>query len=331
MGPIYVVTGAAGHLGSTVIRTVLEQNKRVRGLILPTESPVVEGAQYIRGDIREPERMAALFDREDGQPLYLIHTAGIVDITGRISNDLYDVNVTGTKNVIALCKKYSVDKLVYTSSVHAIPELPQGTVHKEVEYFSSDLVSGGYAKTKAEATQAVLDAAHMGLPAVVVHPSGILGPYDQGRNHLVQMVKDAMEGRLPACVPGGYDIVDVRDVALGCFQALEHGRVGGCYIFSGHYATLKDILSFVAILCGHRPPVVLPMKLARATEPLLGTVAKVQGRRPLFTRYSLDTVSGNALFSSQKAAQELGYVVRSLKATIRDTVEWLMEHPNNKN
>ncbi len=70
-----------------------------------------------------------------------------------------------------------------------------------------------------------------------------------------------MEGCLPVCVPGGYDIVDARDVALGCFQALAYGRVGECYILSGHYAALKDILSMVAVLCGRKPPVVLPMKL----------------------------------------------------------------------
>ena len=94
----------------------------------------------------------------------------------------------------------------------------------EVDHFSPESVEGAYAKTKAEASQAVLDMVREGLNAVIVHPSGILGPYDRSGNHLVQMVTDYLEGRLPACVKGGYDFVDVRDVAKGCLLAMDKGR-----------------------------------------------------------------------------------------------------------
>ena len=152
----------------------------------------------------KPESLYPLFQRVKDERLVVIHTAGLIDVTGEMSRRLYDVNVTGTKNVLALCAKYQVEKLVYVSSVHAIPETGQPTLQTEITEFSPETVVGGYAKTKSEATQAVLDAAANGLPAVVVHPSGIIGPYDEGRNHLVQMVRDFMEGRLPACVKGGY-------------------------------------------------------------------------------------------------------------------------------
>lgn len=60
----YIVTGAAGHLGSTIIRSLLEERMPVRGLLLPTESPIVSGAEYITGNVLEPESLRPLFRRE---------------------------------------------------------------------------------------------------------------------------------------------------------------------------------------------------------------------------------------------------------------------------
>lgn len=128
---------------------------------------------------------------------------------------------------------------------------------------------GGYAKTKAEATQIVLDAADHGLDAVVVHPSGILGPYDRSGNHLVQMVTDYIHGKLPACVNGGYDFVDVRDVAAGCLAAVERGRRGECYILSNRHYDIKEVLRMVKQVAGGRRLPVLPMWMAKAAAPLM--------------------------------------------------------------
>ena len=327
MSQLYLVTGAAGHLGSTVVRTLLRSGKAVRGLILPAETPAVSGAEYVRGDVRQPETLAPLFRRSEGQELVVLHTAGLVDITGAERPELWAVNVEGTQTMLALSREHAVKRFVYVSSVHAIPEPADGGLVTEIDRFAPERVTGGYAKTKAAATRAVLEAARAGLPAVVVHPSGILGPYDPGRNHLVQMLLDFLEGRLPACVRGGYDVVDVRDVAEGCILAAERGRPGQCYILSGAYAELSQLLGLAGELCGKRCPPVLPMPLARAGEPLLRRWAQAHGQRPLYTKYSLDTVCSGVRFSSAKARAELGYLVRTTKATVRDTVQWLLEHP----
>ena len=148
--------------------------------------------------------------------------------------------------MLALCRRYGVRRMVYVSSVHAIAQDPNGGVLRETTFFSPDAVVGSYAKTKAEATRDVLDAAAAGLDAVVVHPSGILGPYDKsGGNHLVQVIRDFMTGKLPACVRGGYDMVDVRDVAWGCIAAALNGRKGECYILSNRRCDISDMLEMV--------------------------------------------------------------------------------------
>ena len=317
MKRLYIITGALGHLGGTIIRQLQARGAEIRGLVLPGEQADMEGVEYISGDVRDLESLRPLFEGATGYETIVIHTAGIVDITGRMTPLLREVNVGGTCSIVRLCMEYGVKRLVHVSSVHAIPEQKGEVTLREVDHFSSDAVVGGYAKTKAEATQCVLDATMQGLDAVVVHPSGILGPNDNGQNHLVQMIRDYLHGRLPACVQGGYDMVDVRDVADGCIRAAEMGRSGECYILSNQYCEIQDILKMARSFAGGRRLPVLPIWLAGVCTPFIQLQARIEKRRPLFTRYSLHTLSCRNRFSHAKATAELGYRPRDLALTIR--------------
>lgn len=325
MDRIYLITGADGHLGSTLVRLLRRREAQIRGLVLPGhQGKDVPGLTYVQGDVRDKESLRPLFAGiPRGTQTIMIHTAGIVDISQEVSQRVWDVNVGGTKNILSLCQEYGVSRLVHVSSVHAIPEGDKSTVLSEVDHFDPDEVVGGYAKTKAEATQAVLDAAAIGLDAVVVHPSGILGPYEGSGNHLVQMVSDYLHGKLPACVSGGYDFVDVRDVAMGCLLAAEKGRRGECYILSNRHYEVREVLQIVRSTAGGRRLPVLPMWMAKAAAPMFQGIAKMQKKRPLYTSYSLHTLESNDKFSHDKATAELGYRPRDLRETLRDTAAWL--------
>ncbi len=321
---LYIITGANGHLGSTIIRLLEKQHCIVRGLILPTEKAEnYANVQYYPGDVRNRATLLPLFEDTEDTDVIVIHTAGLIDITKQPSPLLYDVNVNGTRTVADLCLEKKVKRMVYVSSVHAIPEKGKRHVMKEIHSFSPSQVVGGYAKTKAEATQIVLDAVEKGLDAVIVHPSGIIGPYDSSGNHLVQMVSDYLKGKLPACVRGGYDFVDVRDIAQGCLLAAERGRTGECYILSNRHYEVKEVLDIVKEIAGGRRLPVLPMWMAKAAAPLFEGIAKLRKERPLYTKYSLYTLSSNDKFSHDKATSELGYRPRDLYQTIADTVAWL--------
>ena len=328
MEKTYLVTGACGHLGGTLVRLLERTGAQVRGLRLPSEQARDRAhVTYYPGDVRDRDSLRPLFRGLAGREVVVFHTAAIVDISGEATPQMVDVNVNGTKNILALCRECGVKRLVYVSSVHAIPEKDGYAVLREVDRFSPQQVTGGYAKTKAEATQAVLDAAAQGLDAVVVHPSGILGPFDGTGNHLVQLVKEYAGGKLPACVKGGYDFVDVRDVAAGCLAAAEKGRSGQCYILSNRHYEVKEVLAMAKTLCHGRRLPVLPMWMAQAAEPLLGWVARVKKQRPLYTKYSLYTLRSNDRFDHGKATAELGYRPRDLRQTVRDTLRWLAKKP----
>lgn len=328
---VYLVTGAAGHLGSTIIKALVEQKQIVRGLVLPGEKmPDTEYVTYYEGDVCRAATLSAFFDGLKEAQSICIHTAGLIDISRTITPRLYDTNVGGVKNIIGLCKEFQIDKLLYVSSVHAIPAGRKQETIAEVSAFSPDKVRGAYAKTKAEATGLVLEAAKEGLYTIVVHPSGIIGPYDDGHNHLVQVVKDYMSGKLPATIRAGYDMVDVRDVAEGCLLAAQKGAKGSCYILSNRYCEVKELLDTVREIYGGRKLPVFPLWVARALLPVLALVAKIRKCRPLYTRYSLFALESHDSFSYQKASEELGYHPREFSETIKDTVEWLSRELETK-
>ncbi len=321
MKKLFIITGANGHLGGTIVRMLSRKQIQVRGLVFGEKKEQdTENIHYYNGDVRDIDSLRPLFLGCENMETVVIHTAGIIDISNHVSPELYNVNVNGTKNILQLCREYQVKRLVYVSSVHAIPEQKRGKVTGEIGEFSPDAVIGGYAKTKAEATRAVLKAAEEGLDAVVVQPSGILGPYDRSGNHLVQMVSEYLRGTLPACVKGGYDFVDVRDVAEGCLLAAEKGRKGECYILSDRYCEIQEVLEIAGNVSGKKKLPVLPLWMAKMAAPFIQLHARRKKRRPLYTAYSLHVLGTGERFSHRKATEELGYHPRDLKVTIRDMV-----------
>ena len=177
MADIYLVTGATGF-GQPCGAAVAGPGKRVRALVLPGDKTVASlpaSVDIVPGD--DGYGQLAPFAHTPDESLYVIHCASIITMAWEVEERVHRINVGGTRNIIDLCLEYDVRKLVYVSTVHAIPEKPNGQVISEVDNLDPALVEGSYAKTKAEATQMVLDSARQrGLHASCVHPSGLCGP-----------------------------------------------------------------------------------------------------------------------------------------------------------
>lgn len=327
MEQVYVVTGASGFLGSTVLKRLTSANGRVRALVLPgDDAPSLEGerCQVFHGDVTQMETLQDIFTQSPAEKLVVIHCAAIVSIQSKPDPQVFRVNVGGTENIIQKCLETNA-RLVYVNSVHAIPEPVGDGPITEVDSFSPDRVVGQYAKSKAEAASLVLEAVRRrGLHAVIVQPSGIIGPGDEGITHMTALVLAAMRGRLPAVVRGGYDFVDVRDVAEGILAAAAKGRNGECYVLSNRFISIKELVDLVCLYSRARQVhLILPLFIAKLTAPIFEIYYHLRKQTPLFTRYSLYTLQAKSTFSHEKAAAELGYHPRSLDETIRDTVSWL--------
>ena len=325
MQEVYCVTGAAGHLGRTIVQDLLNQNKKVRILVLPTEKNIPQGnLEVFYGDVTHKDSLIPFFQKDDDTSIVVIHCAGIVSITTKYNQMVYNVNVIGTKNIVDCCKEYSIKKLIYVSSVHALPEKINNDCMCEIDEFDPKSVVGYYAKTKSEASAYVIDAIHHGLNANIIHPSGICGPFDFGRGNLTSLVIDYMNNHLRIGTEGGYDFVDVRDVSNGILACVDKGKPGECYILSNEYYSVKTILdTLYDITQKKKVRIYLPYHLMKYTSIFAEYAYKLMKKPPLFTPYSIYTLNSNSNFSHAKASLDLDYQPRNLRESLKDTIDWL--------
>ena len=322
----YLVTGASGFLGRALLAELKKKDAKIRVLVLendPLAKDLPQGISIVYGDVCDDASLDRFFSGADSETC-VIHCAGIVSVASHPGDRIYRVNVGGTNRILRYCETSVVGKLVYVSSVHAIPEKPKGTEITEDTVFSPDLVRGDYAKSKAIATSLVFEAAERGLNASVVFPSGIIGPGDVGKGSITNMLLSYLAGKLPFAVKGGYDFVDVRDVAAGIVSCAEQGQAGRGYILSGQYATIRDILNAAKGALGLRRAVsFLPLCFAKIVAPYYEKRSLRKKQTLYFTPYAVAVLESNSRFSRAAAAAAFGYDPRSFQISIRDTVFWL--------
>ena len=323
----YLVTGATGFLGRAVVEELVRRGAQVYALVLP-EDPFMallpKEVRTVTGDVCNKEALAEFFADADSRTC-VIHCAGIVSVASRPGSRLYQVNVGGTERLVRQCTEHGVGRLIHVSSVHALPEKPKGCVITEDCEISPGLVDGDYAKSKAAATELVLEAARNGLRANVVFPSGIIGPGDVQGGSFTSMARSFLAGRLPFAVRGGYDFVDVRDVAKGILACSESGEYGKGYILSGSYVTIRSMLQGIRRAAKLRyRSVCLPLRLAQLAAPYYEKRC-LKERKPLFfTPYSVAVLASNGHFSHAAATECFAYRPRPMEETLRDMTDFLL-------
>ena len=330
----YLVTGATGFLGRAVAEELVRRKAQVHALVLhddPCINLLPKEVHTVIGDVCDKGSLSDFF-ADAGSRTCVIHCAGIVSVASRPGPRLYQVNVGGTWRVLRQCMAHDVGKMVYVSSVHAIPEKPKGCIITEDCEFSPGLVDGDYAKSKAAATELVFDAAKRGLNASIVFPSGIIGPGDLQGGSFTSMAKSFLAGKLPLAVRGGYDFVDVRDVANGILACSESGEPGKGYILSGCYVTICRMLHLVgkAAKLKYRS-ICLPLGLARLAAPYYER-RSLRERKPLFfTPYSVSVLASNGQFSHAAASECFAYQPRPMEETLGDMTAWLLNQKGRDN
>jgi dihydroflavonol-4-reductase len=328
---LFLVTGATGHLGINLVSLLLKDKHRVVALVLPQDPLTVylpADVTVIEGNVLNRESLIPFFNYSLIEPCYVIHCAGIITIYSQFNQLAYDVNVNGTQTIIDLCLKYPILKLVYVSSVHALKELKKGLTISELQSCPKDLIVGFYGQTKAEATSNVIKACEeKGLQASIVFPSGIIGPYDYGIGHTSQLLKDIMNRKMNVWISGGFDFVDVRDVAQGIVACAFDGQVGQGYLLSNRFISFRNLLNLTdTILKRKKFRPFIPTCLLNLALPLMEVIYRWLKQKPLFTKYALYTINSNSLFDHSKAEKELDYHPRRIEDTLRDTMKWIEEN-----
>lgn len=316
------VTGAAGHLGNNLVRTLVGRGEHVRCFALPGEDlKPLSGldVEVVTGDVRDYDSLVQAFRGAD----LVFHLASVISLTPRTNGILEDVNVGGTRNVVRACLETGVSRLVYTSSIHALVEPPHGVTIDEGVPCDPSRVRMAYGKSKARATLEVFAGVQKGLDAVIILPTGMIGPNDYRPSEMGRFMLDFVRGKIPVSLEGGYDFVDVRDVAEGHVEAALRGKAGSMYILSGEWISIQSLMGELASLTDRNAPKVrLPSVASKALSFFLTGIGTALGAKPLLSSDAASTVLSNSSVSSEKARRELGFRSRPLRETIRDTVEW---------
>jgi dihydroflavonol-4-reductase len=326
---MYLVTGATGHIGNVLVRKLIENGERVRALVWRGEDTrPLEGldVEKVEGDVLDLSSLWAPLRGVRG----VFHLAGVISILPGADPFVRRVNVEGTKNVLRAALESGIQKLVYTSSIHAIKRIETGLIDETTGY-DPDNPYGEYDRSKAEATLEVQQAAQAGLEAAIVCPTGVIGPYDF-RGSMTGAVIHAAAARKPMLyVDGAYDFVDVRDVADGLLRAAERGKRGESYILSGQRISVRYLLETVREATGRNFfQMKIPFSLARLAACFTPLYYRLAHATPRFTPYSLEVLQSNSYISHEKATRELGYQPRALQESIGDTVRWFLESANQR-
>jgi dihydroflavonol-4-reductase len=312
-----VVTGASGHVGANLVRELLARGRKVRALTLPGDTNGLEelDVELVEGDVRNAEDLIGVF--QDAHVVF--HLAGVISIDGGRRGLVRSVNVGGAATVARTALACGVRRLVHTSSIHALDPFPEDEPLDESRAAVGSHGSA-YDRSKADGEASVRAAVAEGLDAVIVNPTGVIGPNDFRPSRMGGFFLDLALGRLPALLEGGFNWVDARDVARGLLLAEEKGHAGERYILGGErWVALTELGALAAALTGTPPPaMVTPAWIARPLARLVSWPQRLWGGEPVFTPESVAALRLHRFVSIEKAKRELGYKPRPIEETVRD-------------
>ena len=320
---LVAATGASGHVGGNLVRALLDEGRRVRVLVRE-DTRAVDGldVERVQGDLLDAASLTGLVDGAD----VVYHLGAVITLKARRDAHAHEVNVEGTRNVVAACQAAGVRRLMHFSSIHAFSERPEDNVIDESRDRCNDPRAMAYDRSKADGERAVLEGIERGLDAVIVNPTAIIGPHDYKPSAVGRVLLDLHLRRLPSLVNGGFNWVDVRDVCAGAMAAERLGKTGERYLLAGTYLTLRELAALVEEVTGAKSPALsVPIWMARLGVPFAAFHSWVTGAPPRYTRASLHALEHHQRISHDKAARELGYAPRPIRETLEDTFAWFKE------
>jgi dihydroflavonol-4-reductase len=321
-----LVTGATGFVGGAVVRALLKTGVEVR--VLARRDSDFSNLQQFKidgayGDLRDKESLRKAL--AGCQQLY--HVAAHYALWARNPAIFYDVNVTGTKNLLEAARDVGTERIVYCSTIGAIGLPPGGGLGTEETPVSLEQMAGHYKRSKYLAEQEVLKLAKQGLPVVIVNPSAPVGEGDVKPTPTGQVIVDFMKGRMPAYIETGMNIVDVDDVAAGHLLAMQKGRIGQRYILGTKNLMLREVFEILSQLTGMKAPSVkLPRELVLPLAYLNLAFSWVTGIPPRIPLEGVKMAKYKMHYDCSKAIRELGIPQTPPEVALEKAVRWFRDH-----
>ena len=321
------VTGGSGHLGANLVRNLIDSGWNVRCLIHKDEEPFIGlNIEKVYGDL---SNASILSEQMEGCEV-VFHLAAYVDIENVNIPLMKKINILGTQNMCEAALKCNVKRFIYFSSIHAFDQKPTHETLTENRPLVTDPSSPLYDQTKAIAQTIVYDACKKGLNASILHPTGVLGPFDYKPSRMGKVLMNISNRKMLIQVDAGFNWIDARDVADTAIQCVDFGEKGKNYIVSGTWASFKEISDIVAKLINKRTSLIIfPLWVTYTAIPFAYVLSKIFGNRPSFSRGSIHALAiQSKKISNNLAKNKLNHRVRDLEETIRDTLSWNQKNAN---
>ncbi len=321
------LTGATGFVGHHVAKALAAQSADLRFLVRKSSNLAnLEGipGETVVGDLMRSESYAPALAGCDA----VMHVAADYRLWIRDPKTMYRANVDGTRDLLRAAREAGVRRVVYTSSVATMHFRTDGVVCNEDTPVSLADMVGHYKRSKFLAEQQAIAAAEDGQEVIILNPTTPIGPNDAKPTPTGRIFVDFLNGKFPAYVDTGLNLVDVSEVAKTHVDALIKGTPGRRYILGGENLTLKQILDKMsAITSIPSPKVEIPFAVAATYaffEELI--TGRIRGKEPRATLEEVRMGRKKMFASSARAQQELGFRIAPVYPAMRAAIEWFRAH-----
>jgi nucleoside-diphosphate-sugar epimerase len=300
-----LVTGGTGYLGRTIVLALASHGHTPIVFARAASRSGLPG-QLVDGDIRDRGAVSRAADGVEA----VCHAAALVSIWRARREEFDEINIRGLENVIDVCRRYGLARLVYTSSFLALPPAGQ----------TAPLAANDYQRTKVAGLAIARAAAARGMPIVSMCPGVVYGPGTVTEGNLVgRLVRDHLERRLPGIIGADrvWSFAYVDDVAAAHVAALKRGEPGREYLVGGENAPQMRVFEILRRLRGTSLPRRIPYAVATAAAYIEEALAVGVGRPPLVTRGAVEIFRHDWPLDSQPSVVALGYTVTPLEQGLR--------------
>jgi dihydroflavonol-4-reductase len=317
------LTGATGFVGHHVALALADQGADLRLLVRKTSNlknlEGIRGETHV-GDLLDPESLRQGFEGCDA----VMHVAADYRLWIRDPQAMYRANVDGTRELLRMAREAGVPRVVYTSSVATMHFRTDGLVINEDTPVSLKDMVGHYKRSKFLAEQEAIKAAQGGQQVMILNPTTPIGPNDAKPTPTGRIFVDFLNGKFPAYMDTGLNLVDVSEVARTHVAALTVGKPGKRYILGGENLTLKQILDKMSAITGISSPTVkIPFAVA-ATYAFFEEwiTGRIRGKEPRATLEEVRMGRKKMFASSAHAQQELDFRIVPVYPAMRAAIEW---------
>jgi dihydroflavonol-4-reductase len=321
------LTGATGFVGHHVAQALAAEGAELRLLVRKSSNLAnlegIPGDTHV-GDLSQPETLRSALPGCDA----VMHVAADYRLWIPDPQAMYRANVDGTRELLRMAREARVPRVVYTSSVATMHFRTDGIVINEDTPVSLADMVGHYKRSKFMAEQEAIAAARGGQQVIILNPTTPIGPNDAKPTPTGRIFVDFLNGKFPAYVDTGLNLVDVCEVAQTHVAALTRGMPGRCYILGGENLTLKQILDKMSAITGIPSPTVeIPFAIA-ATYAFFEEwiTGRIRGKEPRATLEEVRMGRKKMFASSARAEQELGFRIVPVYPAMRAAIEWFRAH-----